>query len=493
MKLPGRSTILAIALFLAAGALTSVAAVPTYRTKAKTFLETIGGNTSQAVTATAEGGSGGSGGIAGTKPGQACAAGRNGGATDTGVTAGSIKLGATVVRSGIGSAFLGGAPTAMQAMATRVNREGGVCGRLLDLKMIDDGWDATKGVTYLRSLIDQGVFALAVSPSSEGVNALVTAGDLSKKGVPLIGADGLVKSEYKDPYVWPVAASTVSTMHIIVQEMVKRGAKTFGIVFANDYKFGVEGADAFYSAVTKAGYTVPGYDPSHSTCKKNFCGIISGQASYSSEVQEFNSSCSTPNAQSGYNPQIPPAGGSFPNCDLVALLLEPKTALIWLTKNGGAAPHGNGRTSGPQPLFSSDFAKQCGSPCATMEVWTSYNPPLPPYVNTPAVAQYSQTVKTLDPSIDVSNSFTEGAYVGMNVLVEALKRVGPNLTRTALKQALDSGTYDFGLGPPMQWRPGSHLGSGAMQSYSMQFQANSFIAFTLQSQYVTDSLLGKDL
>ncbi|MCA1838923.1 MAG: ABC transporter substrate-binding protein [Actinobacteria bacterium] len=495
MKFPGRSLILGIVLLLAAAALTSVSAVPTYRSKAKTFFETLteGGG---AVTTTAAGplSSGGQGGpIGGSKPGQACAPGRNGGSTDTGVTANAIRLGATVVRSGIGSAFLGGAPTSMQAMATKINRQGGVCGRLLDLKMIDDGWDATRGVTALRSLTDQGVFALAVSPSSEGVNALVTAGDLAKKGVPLIGADGLVKSEYKDPWVWPVAASTVSTMHIIVQEMIKRGAKTFGIVFENDYKFGVEGADAYYHAVKNAGFDIPGYDPSHSTCRKTFCGIISGQPSYSSEVQEFNSSCGTPNPGSGFNPQTQPAGGSFPSCDVVALLLEPKTALTWLTKNGGAAPHGGGRTMGPQPLFSADFAKQCDKSCAGMEVWTSYNPPLPPYVNSPAIADYSQTVKTLDPSLDVANSFTEGAYLGMNVLIEALKRVGPNLTRGALRQALDSGSYDFGIGPPLQWRPGNHLGNGAMQSYSLQYQGNTFIAFTLQSHFVTDSLLGKDL
>lgn len=495
-RLPGRSVGLALAFVLAAVALTSVSAVPVFKSKTHTVKETeaVGG----AVTGTATGPAGptaanGSAPVVGIgqKPGLSCSPGKNGGNTDAGVTATSIKLGATVVRSGIGSAFLGGAPTAMKAMVNRVNSAGGVCGRLLNLNMIDDGWDAQRGVLALRSLIDSGVFALAVSPSSEGVNSLITSGDLDRKGVPLVGADGLVKSEYKDQWVWPVAASTVSTMHIMVQEAVKRGAKTFGIVYEKDYKFGVEGAFGFNAAVKRAtGKEVPGFDSNLSTCKKTFCGILSGQPSYS-EVQDFNSACNEVNNDSGYNPGPNPAGGSLPSCDFVALLLEPKTALTWLTKNGGAAPRG--RTMGPQPLFSADFAKECDSTCNGMEVWSSYNPPLPPYANSPALSEYGGTVRSLDPSIDVANSFTEGAYLGINVLIEGLKRMGPSVTRIGLRQTLDSGTYDFGLGQPISWRNGNHLGNGAMQSYTLQYQGNTFIAFTAKSPYVTDQWLGQDL
>jgi ABC-type branched-subunit amino acid transport system substrate-binding protein len=503
-KLP-RSAVLALAFGAAALVLSTVAAIPRLEKKTQTISETIdpvvpgGGEVAAGPGGVAGPVAGPSGvgktsvaGAAANKPGQVCAAGRNGGATDTGVNGNTISLGATVVRSGIGSAFLGGAPTAMQALVNKVNRDGGICGRLLKIKMVDDGWEATKGVTYLRSLISEGVFALAVSPSSEGVDALIRAGDLKQKGIPLVGSDGLVKSQYTDPWVWPVASSTVSTMHLMAQEAYKRGARTFGIVFENDYKFGVEGALAFNAAVKRlTGKDIPGFNSSLSTCNGTFCSIQSGQASYSSSVQKFNSTCDTANASSGFNPQPQPAAGSLPSCDYVALLLEPKTALTWLTKDGGAAPLN--RTMGPQPLFSADFAKQCDHSCNGMEVWTSFNPPLDPYLSTPGMGAYLNTVKAVDPSLDTANSFTEGAYIGVNVLVQALQKLGPNVTRAGLQTALNSGAYDVGLGPALTWKAGNHLGNGSMQSYKLQYQGQTFIAFTPLSPYVTDQWLGQDL
>ena len=77
--------------------------------------------------------------------GAACAAGRNGGATDKGVTATEIKLATTVVRSGVGAAFLGDVQFAMEAVRNKVNRAGGICGRQLSIKYVDDGWRADLG------------------------------------------------------------------------------------------------------------------------------------------------------------------------------------------------------------------------------------------------------------------------------------------------------------------------------------------------------------
>ncbi|MCA1834644.1 MAG: ABC transporter substrate-binding protein [Actinomycetota bacterium] len=483
IKFPGRSAILIAILGALTLLLTSVNAVPIYHTKTRSVPRTVtigsgksgnkGPGKSQVVTTVVGGGGGG-----------AANCGANGGATDTGVTATSIKLGATVVRSGIGSSFLGGSPVAMQAVVDKVNQAGGICGRLLNLEMKDDGWQADRGVDYLRTLIAEGVFALAVSPSSEGVDALIKGGDVDKEGIPLVGADGMVKSEYLSKWVWPVATSTVANMHIMVQQAWKRGLRTFGIVFDKDYHFGVEGAKAFNEEVKRlTKKDIPGFDPGLHGCQKTFCGIQSGQPSYP-EVSGFNDSCRQSNALS-------PNKGSYESCDLVALLLEPKTALTWLA-NGGAHP-GNGRTNGPQPLFNADFAKSCGRECGGLVAWTSFNPPIAPYDDLPAVVDYKQTVRRRDASLDTTNSFTEGSYLGMAILVEALQRVGPHLTRSALKQVLDQGSFDFGLAPALQWRAGDHLGNGKMQAYKFQYSGNSFIAFSLVSGFVKDTSLGKDL
>ena len=102
--------------------------------------------------------------------GGTCNSSNNGGKTDRGVSATSIKLGATVVSSGIGASFLGPVRVGIDAVKNEVNRAGGICGRQLTLKLVDDGWDAQRGCQLHPNLVEgDKVFALAVNPSSEGV------------------------------------------------------------------------------------------------------------------------------------------------------------------------------------------------------------------------------------------------------------------------------------------------------------------------------------
>lgn len=489
-RIPGPAGRLALVFGVAVVALTGIRAVPIYQTRTRTVTETPNPTT----------GAGSAGPTAisttGAVPvynapaagGLECAAGRNGGVTDVGVTGKSIKLAATVVRTGIGASFLKGAPTAMQAMADRVNRAGGICGRQLNLILADDAWDRVRGANFLTSFVeDQKVFALAVVPSSEGLDAVVERKYIRTKGVPVVGSDGMLRSQYKDPWVWPVAASTVSSMHIMVQKAFEGGARTFGIVFDKDYKFGVEGAFAFEKAVERiTGKKIPGFRPSLDRCEGTFCGISAGQLSYP-EANKFNSECQKDNPNSPHRG----SAGALPSCDLVALLLDPTTALTWLVKSHGVAPQG--RTMGPQPLFSRSFAQSCGRICQNMIVWTSFNPPHGAYASSPGVSEFVRALKSRDPSADIFNSFTEGAYLGMKLLVDAIARVGPKLTRAALRDVLDSQIFDFGLSPPLRWSPGNHIGSGRMQGYAFKYSGNSFTDFVLASAYVKDRWLGLDL
>src|ERR1041384_299256 len=203
-----------------------------------------------------------------------CAAGQNGGATDTGVTANSIKLATTVVRTGQGAAFLGDVQPAMEAVVHRVNRLGGICGRLLDVKYVDDGWKADSGQRYIQDFIKSGYFAIPVGPSSEGLNAAVRAGDIDAAGIPVVGTDGMLISQYQDPWVWPVAVSTASSARIMVDDAYSKGARSFAIVFDKNYKFGSEAAEAFNNEVKRIMHNtgVPGYSRTHG-CSQSFCGV----------------------------------------------------------------------------------------------------------------------------------------------------------------------------------------------------------------------------
>ena len=394
-----------------------------------------------------------------------CARGRNGGATDTGVTATSIKLGATVAKTGIAQDFLGEVPIALEAVKNRVNKAGGICGRLLDLETIDDKWDAAEGQKYIGSFIREGKFALAVSPSSQGLDAAIRSGDISRAGIPVVGADGMLISQYTDPWVWPVAASTMTTMHVMAKNAVDRGAKTFGLVYDHSYHFGVEGAAAFRGALSRM---FPGQP-----VLKADKGVSAFSSSYKTEVNEFNGAC---------NP-----------CDFVAMLLEPPVALQWIRDGGSFGTLPGGGTGGPQPLFIDSFARSCGQKCNGMWVWTGYLPPVAPYDDDPGVVKYVNDIRAQRSTVDTNNPFVQGGYLGMELLVEAMQKVGPNLTRARLKAVLDQMTFDRGLSRQLSWRPGNHFANNSAQAFSVVVNAGSFSGWRWeQLDWIADPWVGMD-
>nr|MDQ3757521.1 ABC transporter substrate-binding protein [Actinomycetota bacterium] len=412
----------------------------------------------------------------------ACAAGRNGGSTDVGVTASSVKLAATIVADGPGSSFLGPVRTGMVAVVNKVNRQGGICGRKLDLMLRNDSWDAERGKTYIQNFVEgEKVFALAVVPSSEGLNNADAY--IATKQVPVVGTDGMLIKQYRNPWIWPVATSTISAMHVIAQEAHDRGARHFAIVFDAKYHFGVEGAYAFNQAVKRlTGSDIPGYDPQLKSCgggsvgpanqRARFCGIQPGKPSYTSEARSFDTACFQ----------------SAPVCDHAALLLEPDTALGFLRENIHTPTKGLG---GAQPLFTREFAEACKRACHDMDVWTGYNPPIERLAAQPGVARYVNDVKAESPTADVANQFLEGGYLGMTLLVEGLQKVGPNLTRANLKAALDSMTLDTGLSSPLTWAPGNHFANTAARAFRIQYE-QVFNGWRQRTEFLPDPWVGQD-
>jgi len=403
--------------------------------------------------ATAAGGSAATGG-GGNASRFECAAGKNGGNTDKGVSGNKIRLASTHVLSGPGSSFLGSSHVGMEAVISNVNSQGGICGRLLELTLRDDGWDAPLGAQFIQNFINQDYFALPVVPSSEGLTQAIKSKYILNGKMPVVGTDGMLKEQYQDPYVWPVATATVSTMRIMAKHAYDAGARQFGIVYDSRYKFGKEGARAFKDFVEgMPGARVDAY-----------LGIQPGQPSYP-DAETFNNKC-----------------GSSKRCEFVAMLLEPGTAISWINSmgddsHGRRLGFGSKGTGGAQPLFNAKFARDCGEPCNGMLLWTGYNPPIGEKQNLPAVAKYVNDVRAIDPGVDVNNQFLEGAYLGMTVFVEALKKLGPNVTRAGLKQVMDSLSYQSDLSSPLTFAPGKHYANLGAQAFAVRTAAGSFSGF----------------
>lgn len=413
----------------------------------------------------ADGGEGGEGGAAGQGATAAeskdCAEGKNAGATDKGVTADKIKLATTAVLDGPAKSLLAPSITGMKAVVDKVNRAGGICGRRLELEVKNDSFDASRGQQFIRNFISEDYFALPVVPSAEGLGAAIESGYIAEAGIPIVGTDGMRKEQYAEPWVWPVATSTVSTMRVMADygHQVK-SARTFAIVWDSKYKFGVEGRDAFKAQVEALGGTVVSDQP-----------LDPESPSYASEVESFNQKCGND------------------KCDMVALLLLPETGVKWMSRRPAV---GKVYTAGAQTLFTNTFATGCvqavtnGVACNGVEVWTGYNPPIGSLAAQADVDQYAKDVQALDPGIDINNQFVEGAYLGMMVFVEALERVGPNLTRAALQQALDSMTFESDISSSLSWRTGNHAANRQARSFSIVVSQSTFTGWREESPFRAD-------
>lgn len=416
-----------------------------------------------------------------------CGPGHNGGNTAPGVTDTEIRITTTQVTTGVGAGFLGEAVQGMKAALQEFNVEtngAGICGRriVLNPEPVNDGWDRTTGQRYIESYISSGnVFALVGEPDSEGLSGAIDSQDIDRAGIPVVGTDGMLKDQYHSPWVYPVAASTVTNMHIIVQYAIKSlKAKSFGIVFDQHYKFGQEGAQAFANEIKRLG----GPDITQGgsgNCSTGYCPIQSsdengGGGGYDSQIQAFNQACKP--------------------CDVVVMLLEPKPMEDWMTGEGdfkGWYTH----LMGGEPLFDYKFGTSCGDACKDMTVWTGYKPNIAPFDGEPAVYKYAHALQSQCNSCDSHNEFTEGAYLGTRLFIAAVQKVadeGELLTRDNLKRALDTMSFDSGLtAQPIRFGGLPHLANGSMAAYTDN-SSGTFNGFTYRSDigFLQDPAPGSD-
>ena len=406
-----------------------------------------GGSAGHYVNQGGSAGSAGSVGSGGNNPnGYQCSPGKNGGKTAAGVSATDIHIATTDVTSGVGKDFLGEATQGMQAALNDQNNAGGICGRRIILDPpINSGWSREAGAQDIGNFIaSNNEFALVGEPDSEGLAGAIDSGMIDRAQIPVVGTDGMLKDQYTDPWVWPVAASTVTNMHVIAQYAVAHGYNSFGIVYDTRYKFGQEGAQAFADELKRLGKSINGYPGDG--CSQAYCGISADQSGgYSSAITTFDGACAP--------------------CDLVVLLLEPAPAHTWMQGEEEASHAWYKHLMGGEPLFDDGFASTCGGDCSNMMVWTGYHPAIQPFDVESAVNGFAQALARTCPSCDSHNQFTEGAYLGTRLFIAACKLVGPNLTREALKQVLNSNSFKLDLAAPLAYG-NSHRANTAMAAFS---------------------------
>jgi branched-chain amino acid transport system substrate-binding protein len=358
----------------------------------------------------------GAGAAAGPTPGVAAPApvpaGGNGGATDVGVTADSIKLGGFYIESGpvgsLGITLL----KAVKAVYNEVNAQGGIYGR--KIQVVDCDTSFTSGdkprTCYAKLTQQDKVFAFA---SAGDGPAMVTASPLiCKDQIPAIWMDGLASDEFKCPFIFPTGPPGRSQSHVVADYYVKtKKPKTVGFLVQND-DIGNEWAQGAREVFARYGVKVV-------------------------TEQRYNLGDTNMNAQvinmQAANPDFvffadEPLGGILFQLQAKSLGYKPPLPAAGVTCNVEIWPREVG-----------DYTK--GMICE--------HPWQLPQSGLPEHATYEKTYKKYWNDWEQRNYYTEIHWVAAKAVVETLRAVGPNLTRARLLEVLRGGAlngYDTGFG-----------------------------------------------
>jgi len=289
----------------------------------------------------------------------------------------------------------------------RVNARGGVAGRPIELKSLDDGYEPARCAANTRSLINEGVFALfgyVGTPTSLAALPLATAAGLPFVA-PVTGAEALRAPFNRN--VFHVRASYFQETAEIVKHLTAVGVKRIAVFYQND-AYGMAG----YDGVTRA-LAALGLKPAAvGTVERNSLDVDAAVRSIT-------------RAQPEAIVQI----GAYRAC----------AAFIGAARrNGFLGVFYNVSFVGTKAL-----ADELGAEAQGVAI--SQVMPYPFSQAKPIVSEYLAAAKlTYGTGFEPSYGSIEG-YVAAKTLVEGLRRAGPNATADSLIAGLES-MHDVDLG-----------------------------------------------
>jgi branched-chain amino acid transport system substrate-binding protein len=353
-------------------------------------------------------------------------AGEQGGATDVGVTANSIKIGHIGIYSGPVGTFGQSLSWAGRATMQAMNDAGGINGRKLDVLVRDDGWDGTKGLNAARDLVErQKVFALCCIQSVSTSDPVTPYADQMK--VPHVGGDGWGDIQYKGAWSFPLGVPSASEARVLAKYQVEKlGVKTAAVMYLNNTT-GQSFRDAYRQTLEKLGAKV----------------VVDQPATFDDP---------------GTTTLI--ARSRTANVDTVAVYADPGIFGRMIREAAGQNYRPPKGFSGSTMFYfnvTPDLAGPWAEGSISMNHWTPHDQ------DTPGLRRYRDVVTKYYPKID-HTAWTQTGYMGASLLGDALKRLGLNVTRQRLKDTLDQTTdFDLGLGSKVAFRPGRHHANTSLQ------------------------------
>lgn len=170
---------------------------------------------------------------------------------ESGVSPGTVLLGQSAPLTGPAAALGIEMRTGAKVYFDYVNSKGGVYGRKIELRTLDDGYEPARTVPNTKKLIDEekvfALFGYIGTPTSAAALPIFT-----QAKVPFFGAfsGGELLRDPFNPYIFNVRASYYDETEKIVEQLVSTGAKNIAVFYQND-AYGQAGLKGVQRAMAK--------------------------------------------------------------------------------------------------------------------------------------------------------------------------------------------------------------------------------------------------
>ncbi|CAG9173924.1 ABC transporter substrate-binding protein [Cupriavidus pinatubonensis] len=310
-----------------------------------------------------------------------------------------------------------------QVYLRAVNANGGVAGRRIELVTLDDGFDAKRTPGNVRKLIDdEKVFALFMvrgTPQNESILPIITTEKVPLIA-PLTGAITLHRPVNR--YVFNVRAKYQDEVARAVNHLSTSGMTRIAIVYAND-GFGKDVYEGFTAALQARG------------------AQPAAAASFARPMGDITQQVATVNKT------------------------DPQAVLVIGSGSEAARVIRDMRKAGSQAQFvtlsnnaADSFIKELGDDARGLIITQ-----IVPGTNSSQMtlaSEYRSLAR--QQGVTLTNAGMEG-FMSAKVLVEGLRRAGPDLTRERLVTALENlRDYDMG-GILISYSPTRHTGSSFVE------------------------------
>ena len=340
---------------------------------------------------------------------------------EDGVSGNKILFGQVAALSGPAQDLGQGMRQGILAAFDDANRHGGISGRTLELKSLDDGYEPEKTVTATKEIIDEDkVFAMigAVgTPTSKASQPIATEAKVPFIG-PFTGAEFL-RNPY-NRYVVNVRASYFEETEAWIEHLTKDLGITKIAILYQDDAFGLAGLEGVQRALTKRNMTLV----ASGSFKRNTTAVKSALL----DIMKG-------------NPEAVVAVGPYkPVAEFIKLAHQVKMNPVFVAISF---------------VGSDSLAAELGKDGAGVIV--SQVVPFPFDASLPVVAAYQKALAADNANAKPGFVSLEGYLVG-RLAVEALKRVDGEPTRDKMLNAIYSAPFDLG-GVTLTYGPTRNQGS----------------------------------